>query len=244
MPAARPKPAPAASAEPASASGSRQRIADHGEVFTPPGLVRDMLNLPGVADECLRVDARFLEPACGDGNFLAEVLRRRLGRVSETHPKRALIPWERDALRGLANLYGIELLPDNAGRCRARLVGVFEDLYRGRFKAKARDAVVGAARRIAAANVLLGDALSMRHPSTHEPLVFTQWSMLTGGRFKRKRFEYRELLDPERPDAHLFGRPATDVHAEDGKPVFLPRAVGDLPFVHYLDLASEADPCG
>lgn len=240
MPAARPKPLEVASPGAGSVSGSKQRIADHGEVFTPAGLVNDMLDLPGVADECLRIDARFLEPACGDGNFLAEVLRRRLERVSESLPKHALIPWERDALRGLANLYGIELLPDNAANCRQRLAAVFEEAYRARFKKKARDGAVAAARRIAATNVLLGDALSMSRPGTGEPLVFTQWSMLTGGRFKRKRFEYRELLEPARPDAFLFGRPETDVHAEDGKPVFLPRPVApDPPLVHYLDLGEE-----
>src|SRR6188768_701921 len=93
-----------------STMNSRQRIIDHGEVFTPPGLVNDMLDL--VSHECERIDSRFLEPACGDGNFLTEVLRRRLA-VVDRRARRSLLTWERDALLGLACLYGVELLDDN-----------------------------------------------------------------------------------------------------------------------------------
>ena len=57
-----------------SLTRSKQRVADHGEVFTPAWLVEDMLNL--VKDESERIDARFLEPACGSGNFLVKVLQR------------------------------------------------------------------------------------------------------------------------------------------------------------------------
>src|SRR5688572_7482544 len=88
---------------------TRQRVMDHGEVFTPPALVNDMLNL--VAQECERVDSRFLEPACGNGNFLAEVLRRRLTMIDRRHKPQT--QWEPNALLGLACLYGIELLWDN-----------------------------------------------------------------------------------------------------------------------------------
>ena len=229
----------------------RSRVIDHGEVFTPPGLVRDMLDLPGVADECLRIDARFLEPACGDGNFLDEVLRRRLDAVTGQHPKHALVPWERDALRGLANLYGIELLHDNVQRCRDRLVDRFETAYVGRFGNKANPAVVGAARHLVRANILWGDALKMttvgNFVEASRPLVFTQWSMLAGGRFKRRRFEYRDLADLRRAEADagagtLFGPPAEAITSDAGRPVFLARPVGDLPLIHYLDLGHEPHP--
>ena len=153
----------------------RQRVIDHGEVFTPPGLVRDMLDLPGVTDECTRIDARLLEPACGDGNFLVEVLRRRLDAVSKKHPKHALIPWERDALCGLANLYGIELLLDNVKLCGERLIAQFTDAYTTRFCGKARTAVIDAARHIVAVNIHLGDALATTTPGNRgRPLIFTQ----------------------------------------------------------------------
>lgn len=227
----------------------RHRVIHHGEVFTPPSLVNDMLDLPGVADECLRIDARFLEPACGDGNFLAEVLRRRLEHINTQHPNHALVPWERDALRGLANLYGIELLHDNVQRCRDRLVDLFQTFYGDRFGDRARPAVVGAARHLVQANIHHGDALDMMTVGDavfpKRPLVFTQWSMLTlggGGRFKRRLFEYRELLQPDQSPAVLFGAAIGRIVADNGRPVVLAQPVGDLPLVHYLDLSNQPHP--
>ena len=58
---------------------SKQRVADHGEVFTPPWMVEAMLDL--VNDETERIDSRFLEPACGSGNFLVRILKRKLAAV-------------------------------------------------------------------------------------------------------------------------------------------------------------------
>lgn len=178
---------------------SRQRVVAHGEVFTPPHLVSDMLDLPGVKDECLRIDSRFLEPACGDGNFMAEILRRRLGRVSETHPRSTQLPWERDALVGLSNLYGIELLHDNVQACRDRLHEMFQAAYTARFGSAHLPAVLAAARHLVTANIFHGDALAMTTVGEHvlpaRPLIFTEWSMLPRGRFQRKRFTYRELLE-------------------------------------------------
>jgi len=225
----------------------RSRIIDHGEVFTPPQLVNDMLDLPGVADECLRIDARFLEPACGDGNFLAEVLRRRLIRVSQSHPKTQQHPWERDALVGLSNLYGIELLHDNVQACRDRLYDLFESTYTQRFGNKHQPAILGAARHLVTANIFHGDALAMTtvgdavYPA--KPLVFTEWSMLPRGRFKRKRFEYRELIgDPPGAKPALFSADVEPLLSDLGKPVFLARPVDDLPLVHYSKLAEEPNP--
>ena len=93
---------------------NRQRVIDHGEVFTPPGLMREMLNL--VKHECERINARFLEPACGDGNFLAEVLRRKLATVDRANARNRQ-KWERDAVLAVCRLYGINLLPDNVALC-------------------------------------------------------------------------------------------------------------------------------
>src|SRR3954449_13612217 len=96
---------------------SRQRVADHGEVFTPDWLVEDMLDL--VKDESERIDARFLEPACGSGNFLVPVLTRKLTTV---HARYGKSDFERrhQALLGLMSIYGIELLDDNVAECRLK----------------------------------------------------------------------------------------------------------------------------
>ena len=64
---------------------SKQRVADHGEVFTAEREVNAMLDL--VKQETERIDSRFLEPACGDGNFLSEILRRKLAVVKRSYGK-------------------------------------------------------------------------------------------------------------------------------------------------------------
>jgi len=216
---------------------TRQRVIDHGEVFTPPALVNDMLSL--VAHECERVDSRFLEPACGNGNFLAEVLRRRLAMVDRRHKART--QWEPNALLGLACLYGIELLWDNVSECRERLFTLFKDHYTARYGAHAKRECLAAARYIVGCNILNGDALKMTTMGDRaipaRPLVFTQWSLLPGGKFTRRRYEYHDLTQP--PPASLSGlflsstaRP-TD---EEGKPVYIPLKVADRSPVHYLQL--------
>ncbi|HWV48663.1 MAG TPA: N-6 DNA methylase [Microbacterium sp.] len=101
---------------------SRQRVSDHGEVFTPRWLVDDMLDL--VKSETERIDSRFLEPACGSGNFLVPVLERKLAAVQAKHGK-SEFEKRHYALFALMCIYGIELLPDNAVECRENLQGTF-----------------------------------------------------------------------------------------------------------------------
>lgn len=219
---------------------SRKRVIDHGEVFTPPGLVNDMLDL--VAHECERVDSRFLEPACGHGNFLTEILRRRLAMVDRRCKSRT--QWEPNALLGLACLYGIELLFDNVNDCRARLHAVFAQAYAKHCGARTRPEVLAAARYIVGCNIVQGDALKMTTVGDHvhpaRPLVFTEWSLLPGGKFKRRRFEYHDLTQPP-PEAAsgLFVPANARLTDEDGKPVFIPCKVGEWPPIHYLKLAES-----
>ena len=134
---------------------SKQRVADHGEVFTPAWMVEAMLDL--VKDETERIDSRFLEPACGSGNFLVQILRRKLAAVELKFGKS---DFERRhyALLALMCIYGIELLPDNIAECRANLLEIFaeylnldesDDLYRAAFY-------------VLSQNLVHGDALTMR----------------------------------------------------------------------------------
>src|SRR5699024_4567634 len=101
---------------------SKQRVADHGEVFTPDWLVNDMLDL--VRDETERIDSRFLEPACGSGNFLVQVLARKLAAVERRYAKTDFDK-RHQALHGLMCIYGIELLDDNIAECRANMLEIF-----------------------------------------------------------------------------------------------------------------------
>lgn len=164
---------------------SKQRVADHGEVFTPAWMVEAMLDL--VEEETERIDSRFLEPACGSGNFLVEVLRRKLAAVELKYGK-SEFEKGRYALLGLMCIYGIELLEDNVAECRDNLLEIFaeylgldgsEDLYQ-------------AAAHVLSQNLIHGDALTML-TSTGEPVTFAEWGYLGKGKFQRRDFRFDTL---------------------------------------------------
>jgi len=159
---------------------SKQRVADHGEVFTPAWLVEAMLDL--VKDETERIDARFLEPACGSGNFLVPILQRKLATV-EAKYRRSDFAKRHFALYALMSLYGIELLADNIAECRANLLEVFADYL----ALQASDEFYRAASHVLDVNLIHGDAMKM---VTHEgkPIVFAEWGYLGRGKFQRRDF--------------------------------------------------------
>jgi hypothetical protein len=159
---------------------SKQRVADHGEVFTPPWLVEAMLDL--VKGETERIDSRFLEPACGSGNFLVPVLRRKLAAVEQRYGKS---DFERRhyALLALMSIYGIELLADNIAECRANLLEVFAE-YLG---LDASDELHRAASYVLAQNLVHGDALKM-HTHDGGAITFAEWGYLGRGKFQRRDF--------------------------------------------------------
>lgn len=159
---------------------SAQRVADHGEVFTPAWMVEAMLDL--VKDETERIDSRFLEPACGSGNFLVQILRRKLAAV-ELKYGRSDFERRHYALLGLMCIYGIELLPDNIKECRENLLEIFaeylnlvesDDLYR-------------AASYVLSQNLVHGDAMKML-TDDGRPLTFAEWGYLGKGKFQRRDF--------------------------------------------------------
>src|ERR1700726_2645254 len=105
---------------------SRQRVLDHGEVLTGNREVNAILDL--VKHETERIDSRFLEPACGDGNFLTAILERKLAVVDKRYGKSQL-DFERYAVLAVSSIYGIDILPDNVRDCRRRLFEVFDANY-------------------------------------------------------------------------------------------------------------------
>ncbi len=165
---------------------SKQRVADHGEVFTPKWLVEVMLDL--VKDESQRVDSRFLEPACGSGNFILPVLQRKLATV-ELKFGRSEFEKRHYALFGLMSSYGIELLDDNVAECRANLLEILAD-YLGLDES---DDLYGAAAHVLAENIVHGDALAML-TSAGEPITFAEWGYLGKGKFQRRDFRYDTLV--------------------------------------------------
>jgi hypothetical protein len=164
---------------------SKQRVADHGEVFTPVWMVEAMLDL--VKDETERIDARFLEPACGSGNFLVRVLQRKLAAVELKFGKSAFEK-RHYALLGLMCIYGIELLEDNIADCRANMLEILAD-YLG---IEESDDVYRAAHHVLTHNLVLGDALTMRAGSG-QPITFAEWGYLGKGKFQRRDFRFDVL---------------------------------------------------
>jgi hypothetical protein len=175
---------------------TRQRVVDHGEVFTPFWLVENMLDLLG--GEAGRIDARFLEPACGSGNFLVPVLRRKLASVQQRY---AASDFEKrhHALLALMSIYGIELLQDNAMECRTNLLDTLFD-YLG---ATIGDEWVAAARGVVSVNVVQGNALDMT-TADGCPITFPEWGYLGKGRFQRRDFRYDMLTQRSLIEGPLF----------------------------------------
>ena len=164
---------------------SKQRVADHGEVFTPAWMVEAMLDLVKGATE--QIDSRFLEPACGDGNFLVQILRRKLAAVELKYGKS---DFERRhfALYALMCLYGIELLTDNIAECRANLLEIFAEYL----NLSPSDDFYRAAFFVLSQNLVHGDAMKMR---THDgkALTFAEWGYLGKGKFNRRDFRLEGL---------------------------------------------------
>lgn len=175
---------------PTSLIRSKKRVADHGEVFTPPWLVEKMLDL--VKDETARIDSRFLEPACGSGNFLVPVLQRKLAAVEASYGKSE---FERRnyALLSLMCVYGIELLVDNIAECRANLLEVFADYL----NADELSDFYRAAFYVLSQNLVHGDALTMR-ARDGKPICFAEWGYLGRGRFQRRDFRLDVLTGSSR----------------------------------------------
>jgi len=165
---------------------SKQRVADHGEVFAPAWLVEQMLNL--VRGESERIDARFLEPACGSGNFLVPILQRKLAAVDARF---AANPFERQhyALLGLMCCYGIELLADNIAECRAKMLAVFAEHLTLSDRC---DPSYRAAAHVLSLNLVHGDALSL-HDSAGAPIRVAEWGYLGKGKFQRRDFHLHVL---------------------------------------------------
>ena len=159
---------------------SRQRVAQHGEVFTNPREVNAMLDL--VRDESFRLDSRFLEPACGDGNFLIEILRRKLSLLKDI---KSPTEWEFQSLIAVGSCYGIELLEDNAEACRLRL---FTEVREQMGRKGCTQGYEESLRYMLKKNIVCGDALTYR-TADGKPITFCEWTPIAGSmQFSRRDF--------------------------------------------------------
>lgn len=177
---------------------SRERVRDHGEVFTAEREVNAMLDL--VKEETERIDSRFLEPACGDGNFLVEILRRKLQACKKY--EKSPLEWERYSLMALMSMYGVDILEDNVKECRKRLLGIWDKEYKRVVKGEGREGVEQVAEFILGRNILCGDALSLK-ANDGSPITFSEWSFTRGNLVKRRDFRLDVLLEKEEENQQL-----------------------------------------
>jgi len=187
-----------------------------------------MLDL--VKSETERIDSRFLEPACGTGNFLSEILERKLRVVEERYGKSQL-EYERYAIQAVSSIYGIDILEDNVQQCRQRLFGIFDLNYLRLFKNKTNDNCRESVRYILERNIIHGDALSLKTVGdTPQPIVFSEWSPVNGSMLKRRDFTFDELL------SHATNK-KLPLFSDLGENVFLPKPVKEYPLSHFLRVA-------
>lgn len=215
---------------------SKERVAEHGEVFTAEREVNAMLDL--VKDECLRPDSRFLEPACGDGNFLSAILKRKLAEVSRKY-KKSTRDYEKQAVVAISSLYGIDIMRDNVEECRERLYAIWNDEYTDRCKDDASDETREAVRFIIRRNVINGNALTLmcvdeNGNDTSEPIVFSEWTLIGASQMQRSDYTMSDLLlYNDNNDDNLFA--LTEEQKEEGG-VFLRRYV-----THYKKVQQYGD---
>jgi hypothetical protein len=203
---------------------TKKRVADHGEVFTSEREVNAMLDL--VKQETERIDSRFLEPACGNGNFLAEVLKRKLA-VVENRYRSSQHEWERNAAIAISSIYGVDVLEDNTIECQERLFAIFSKIYVDRFGINAKAELLKSVKFILKKNILWGDALDFKNPTTKKPIIFSEWSMVNEDRIKRREYIFKFLVE----QTHQFS-----LFNDEGNAAAIDEPVKDFPPTHFLKL--------
>ena len=206
---------------------SKQRVTDHGEVYTAPREVNAMLDL--VKQETERIDSRFLEPACGNGNFLAEILTRKLCIVEKRYAKSQL-EYERYAVLAVSSIYGIDILQDNVQGCRHRLLGIFDENYSRLFKDKTKVGCREAVRFILERNIIWGDALTLMTVGANPGhIMFSEWAPVNGNMLKRRDFTFHGLLAHE-------GIKELPLFSDLGEDVFIPTPEKEFPPIHFMEV--------
>jgi hypothetical protein len=207
---------------------SRERVRDLAEVYTHKREIDAMLDLvpdmfPSAADPG-NTDRKFFEPACGSGNFLEEILRRKLAFVTTRRYGRGE-RYEHRILRCQASLYGIDISADNVQESRDRLRAVINSHLDNDLNTQAvSSAFVDAAEAILATNIVCGDTLT--DASTIELVdyrpaptgMFTRdWSLLDSEMSSPRLFALAPKRD-ERPMhySELRTHPAPITATSDG----------------------------
>ena len=204
---------------------SKERVVDHGEVYTRAREVNAMLDL--VKQETERIESRFLEPACGTDNFLAEILKRKL-RIVEVRYAKSQLEFERNGVLAVSSLYGIDILEDNVVKCRKRLFDIFEQIYKRFYRVAAKEECGEAVKFILGRNIICGDSLSLKTVGDNpQPIIFSEWSPVNGSMLKRRDYTFHALFESER---FMVAPPKSDL----GDNVFIPKPEKEYRLCHFL----------
>ena len=203
----------------------KSRVSNFGEVLTSKREVLDMLNL--VNTETSRLDSRFLEPACGDGNFLTEVLNFKLDILEKNYSKNQY-EFEKFSIQIFTSIYGIDILEDNIISARERLFKQYFDLYNKKFKSNINQKLLDCIKYILKLNLVHADALSLKKVKNDKFIIFSEWS-LVNDKIKRRDFEFKNLIDyAPFEKGTLF--------SDLGDEVIIPTPIKEYPLKHFLDI--------
>lgn len=206
---------------------SKSRVEKFGEVNTQIKEINNMLSL--VNNECSRIESRFLESACGDGNFLSNIFEKKLDIVFAKN-KNDHIEFEKYAIYSLSSLYGIEIQLDNVLKTRERLLKILKSFYLERFKKNLINEIIQSAKYILKTNIIHGDALSLKLANdSKKNIIFAEWSMINSTDFKRRDYTFNELLAYQPMEGpNLF--------SDLGEQVFIPSPIKEYKPIHYLKI--------
>ena len=221
---------------------SRVRVQDHGEVFTNEREVNAMLDM--VKQETHRIDSRFLEPACGNGSFLAEVLSRKLAVVRSRY-RRSLFEYEKCAFIEIGSIYGVGILADNTQERRDGLYGIVEGDYLPVCKKNPTPKFLDAIRFVIEKNILWGNALSLKAvdrsgANTNEPIIFCEWSIV-GDKVKRCDYRLDEMLEGSASQTQfsLFGAsgtPTSEWELDEETGAVIPKPIREYPIISIYEV--------
>lgn len=202
---------------------SKKRVADHGEVFTSEREVNLMLDLVLVESE--RIESRFLEPACGTGNFLKIILERKLKKLE--YYKKSKLEFEKYMFVATCSLYGIDILNDNIIECRNNLYNIIESYYVNQYGKKSNPEFLCAIRYVLTKNIRCADALTM-HDETGNPIILPEWNLVTGNKIKRRDYRYSELIKNDKGEL-----------LKDAERYFIPEPIKEFPLMHYMKVVEH-----
>ena len=209
----------------------RARVSKYAEVFTADQEVNAMLDF--FNHETDRIESSFLEPACGNGNFLAEIFRRKL-KVVEKRYRKSQLEFERFSIQAASSLYGIDILEDNVLECRDRLTSIFSHVYSHTFQHLCKQDCISSVHYIFEKNIVWGNAISLGTVGlSSNPLIFSEWKLVSGSMVSRRDFTLSSILRHQKDKGDMF---TSDL----GKESFIPKPLKEYPLTHFLELAIYA----